>query len=181
MPGTRQPIEDILAKVRSMISVDDMTVPMFRTVRIWNNQTEHEHKGQYVDYPKPACFLEVLNDVAWGQLLEGESIADLGFVFHIIHEYYDDQGGNFEQDLPVFDLRDAINKSFMLYKPPGCSHMMKASETMDYDHDNIYHMLVGFVSSFVDDTGAKTPLVKTPPTGMDLTAVFIDPKNYTSL
>lgn len=179
MSGIKAPIVDVMTKLRAIMQVDNPTVPMFQTVRLWNNQTTYEKEGQYVGYNKPAVFLEVLNDVAWDQLLEGVTVADLGIVFHIIHEFYDDQAGNFEQDLIVFDLRDAITKAFMLYQPPGCCAMMKVSETMDYEHDNIYHYIVQFVCSFVDDKGIKTYAIQAPPTGVDLTAVFIDPKNYT--
>jgi hypothetical protein len=171
MSGIRQPIEDVLTRIRAEL-------PQFLTVRVWNNQVDMERDGRYQAYLKPACFLEVLNDVVWEQLSEGFSAADLGFRFHIVHEYYDDQAGNFEQDLPVFDLRDAVIKAFMLYKPVGCGHMTKINEVMDYDHDNIYHLLVDFVAHFIDDKGAKEYIEKEPPTDLELTATFSPPKNY---
>lgn len=171
MSGIRQPIEDVMTRIRTEL-------PQFLTVRIWNNQVDAEYNGDYQAYAKPACFVEVMNDVTWEQLSEGYSAADLGFRFHIVHEFYDDQAGNFEQDLIIFDLRDALISKFMLYKPVGCGHMTKISETMDYDHPNIYHMLVDFVTHFIDDKGAKQYIETTPPTDIELTASYIPPKNY---
>jgi hypothetical protein len=137
-----------------------------------------ERDGKYQAYSKPACFLEVLNDVAWEQLSEGYSAADLAFRFHIVHEFYDDQAGGFEQDLPVFDLRDALIAKFMLYKPVGCGHLTKINEVMDYDHDNIYHLVIDFVAHFIDDKGAKQYIETTPPTTGEINAQFVAPKNY---
>ena|ERR1043165_1792845 len=171
MAGIRQPIEDVMTRIRTEL-------PQFLTVRVWNNQVVMEHEGEYQAYAKPACFLEILNDVVWEQLGEGNSGADLAFRFHIVHEYYDDQAGNFEQDLVVFDLRDALIAKFMLYKPVGCGPMTKINEVMDYDHGNIYHMIVDFVAYFTDDKGAKQYIQTTPPTALDLTAQFVAPKNY---
>ncbi len=171
MSGIRQPIEDVLTRIRTEL-------PQFLTVRVWNNQVEMEQDGKYQAYSKPACFIEVLNDVVWEQLSEGYSASDLAFRFHIVHEYYDDEQGNFEQDLVVFDLRDALIAKFMLYKPVGCGVMTKINEVMDYDHNNIYHLIVDFVTCFIDDKGAKQYIETTPPTALDLTAEFIAPKNY---
>jgi hypothetical protein len=172
MPGIKDPLIDILNRVKSQL-------PLFQTVRVWNNQTDHEREGEYVAYGKPACFVEVLTDVQWEPLGEGYSTADIGIKFHLVHEYYDDQGGNFEQDLVIFDLRDQAIAVFNLYKPPGCGHLMKVNEVQDFDHDNVYHYIVEFVCSFVDNKGAKTYQETTPPTAAEIQAVFIDPKNYT--
>jgi hypothetical protein len=176
MAGIKDPIVDIMSKARAMLDINQ--VPLFQTVRVWNNQVEHERDGQYVAYAKPANFVEILTDVQWGPLGEGYSTADIGVKFHLIHEYMDDQAGNFEQDLAIFDLRDAVIKAFNLYAPPGCGRLMKVNEVQDMDHTNIYHYIIEFVCSFVDSKGAKEYTQTTPPTTPDIQAVFIDPKNY---
>jgi hypothetical protein len=172
MAGIKDPLVDILNRVKSQL-------PQFQTVRVWNNQTDHEQDGDYVAYGKPACFVEVVTDVTWEALLEGFSTADIGVRFHLVHEYYDDQAGNFEQDLVIFDLRDQIIAAFTLYMPPGCGSLMKVNEVQDFDHNNVYHYIVEFVCSFVDSKGTKTYQETTPPTAAEVQAVFIDPKNYT--
>lgn len=172
MAGIKDPLVDIMTRVKTQL-------PIFQTVRVWNNQTDHEHDGDYVAYGKPACFVEILTDVQWEALSQGFSTADIGVKFHLVHEYYDDQAGNFEQDLVIFELRDSIIAAFNLYMPPGCGSLMKVNEVQDFDHDNVYHYIVEFVCSFVDDKGVKATIVTTPPTAAEVQAVFIDPKNYT--
>lgn len=153
-------------------------LPQFLTVRLWNNQLQMEQEGAYQAYAKPAVFVEVLNDMVWEQLQGGFSASDLAFRFHIVHEYYDDQAGNFEQDLVVFDLRDALIAAFMLYKPTGCGPMTKITEQQDYDHANVIHYLVDFVTHFIDDAGVPTTIETTPPTTLEATVNFAPPKNY---
>lgn len=171
MAGIRQPLEDVLNRIRT-----DLT--QFQTVRVWNNQIEMEHAGKYQAYAKPACFVEILNDVVWGQLAEGYSSADLGYRFHIVHEFYDAQDGTYEQDLVVFGLRDDLIANMMLFQPTGCGHLTKINEIMDYDHENVYHMIIDFVCHFIDDKGVKQQITKNPPTDINLTATFTTPKNY---
>ena len=155
--------------------------PQFQTVRIWNNQTRYNADGQYPDFAKPACFVEVLNGVSWDALPGGITSADLGFVFHIVHEYYDAQDGTFEQDLPVFQLRNAIVKAFTLYKPTGCGPMTLVTDEQDANHTNIYEYMVGFVTHFLDDTGAPTTIDATMPGTLEVNGQYVDPKNYIKL
>jgi hypothetical protein len=177
MPGIKTPLADIKAKVKAMVA-DGTTDPVFQTVRVWNNQIEHLKDADYPAFAMPACFVEVLADVQWEQLGEGFSTADIGVKFHLVHVYYDNQVGDFEEDLAIFDLRDKIIAEFTLYMPPGCGSLMKVNEVQDTDHDNVYYYIVEFVCSFVDNTGAKKYIETTPPTTPEIIAVYIDPKNY---
>lgn len=170
MSGIKAPIQDVLNLIKG--------ITQFQTIRVWNNQIAHEREGNYPSYAKPACFVEVLNDVTWGQLAQGDSSADLMFRFHIAHEFYDAQDGSFEQDLAVIDLRDAVIAAVMLTWPTGCGPMTKINEGFDYDHDNIYEYLVDFVTHFIDDTGAVKTITKQPPTDIEIDASFSAPKNY---
>lgn len=176
MPGIKSPLADVKAKVKAL-TVDGAL--LFQTVRVWNNQVEQEEDLEYVAYAKPACFIEILTEVVWEQLGQGFSTADIGFRFHLVHEFVDNQAGDFEEDLAIFDLRDKLIAAFTLYMPPGCGSMMKINEEQDIGHKNVYHYVVEFVCSFVDNVGAKTYIETTPPTTGEVQAVFIDPKNYT--
>lgn len=180
MPGIKTPLADIKAKVKAMLDSQTPAEPVFKTVRVWNNQIEQIKNKEYPGTVFPACFVEVLTDVQWEQLGQGYSTADIGVKFHLCHEFYDNMEGDFEEDLAIFDLRDAIIAEFTLYMPPGCGSMMKVNEVQDTDHDNLYYYIVEFVCSFVDNKGVKERPVTTPPTGAEITAVFIDPKNYTA-
>jgi hypothetical protein len=170
MAVIRQAIEDVMQRVRTEL-------PQFQTIRIWNNQIQAEAEGQYQAYAKPAIFVEVLNDMVWEQLGGGFSGSDLAFRFHIVHEYYDAQDGSFEQDLVVFDLRDALIAKFMLYKPVGCGPMTKITEVQDYDHANVYHYLVDFATHFIDAAGVPVT-IEVASAELEQNTQFIEPKNY---
>lgn len=171
MAGIKDPILDVMARIRAQI-------PEFLTVRIFNNQIRDERDGKYVDYPKPACFVEILNDVAWQTLQGGHAAADLGFRFHIVHEHYNNSDGTFEQDLAVFGLRDSIIKKFTLFKAIGCGPMALQAEGLDYDHDNIYEYIVDFVTHFIDDTGVKETIETVGATALQDNIQYVEPKNY---
>lgn len=170
MAGIKQPIQDVLSQLKTVVT--DL-----QTVRVFNNQIAMEREGKYPDYAKPAAFVEVMNDVEWGQLEGGVSAADIAFRVHLVHEFYDDQSGNFEQDLAIFDLRDKVIAALMLFEPTACGAMMKLQEQQDFDHDNLYVYTVDFITHFIDDKGAKTYQTITGPTPV-ITAQFTDPKNY---
>jgi hypothetical protein len=175
MAGIVEPLQDILTRAKAM--VDPITgAPIFQTVRVWNDQIQSENEGLYT-YMKPACFVEVAGDV-WFQLAEGVSSADVGIRLHLVHEFYDDQAGNFEQDLEVFRLRDAVIKEFMLFRPTGMGVITKTAEQQDYNHGNVYHYVVEFVGHFIDDTGTEETIQTEGPTDLEQEFKFIEPKNY---
>lgn len=166
MAGIKQPILDILTKLSE--------IPDFLFIRIWNNQIQAKRDGRHYDYPTPAAFVEVINDPVYEQLGLGFQSSDVGFRVHIEHTYYDAQDGTFEQDLPVFDLRDKVVAKLSLFEPTACGPLTRVSETQDYDHDNIYHYIIDFTCSFIDskgspyDTDAGKYIEKEPPTGLQV-------------
>lgn len=146
MAGIKLPIQSVLTKLKE--------IQDFKTVRIWNNHVKYEHAGQSYDFPKPALFLEVVNSPVYEQLGRYFQDADLGWKVHIVHEHYDAQDGNFEQDLEVFDLRDSVVGSLSGFMPIACGPLTKKGEGQDYEHDNIYHYTIDFVSNFIDSSGS---------------------------
>jgi hypothetical protein len=65
-----------------------------------------------------------------------------------------------------------------LFKPSACGPMTLVTDTQDEDHTNIYEYLVGFVTHFLDDAGKVKTTEKAPPTDVQITAKFVEPKNY---
>lgn len=155
MAGIKQPLLDIMARLSTHIvpNKDGGTMPLY--VRIWNSQIEHAQQGEIQQYPRPAAFVEVIADVTYEQIGVGFQSADLGINIHIEHEYYDATDGTFEQDLPVLDLRDDIKALMSLYEPTACGPMVQTTEAQDFDHSNIYHLIIGFVCNFTDSKGSK--------------------------
>jgi hypothetical protein len=170
MAGIKSPILDVMTQLRN-------TMPELQTIRVFNDQINREREGKYPNYAKPAAFIEILADIEWGQLSEGVSSADLGFRVHIVHEFYDAQDGSFEQDLAIFDLRDQVIATLMLFEPTACGAMQKITEVPDYGHDNLYVYMVDFATHFIDDKGIKPTITATGVQPV-INATFDDPKNY---
>jgi hypothetical protein len=176
MAGLKQPLNDMLALCG--------TVPGIQYVRVWNNQLSMERAGKLYDYPKPAIFVEIVSNPVYQELGQYMQDTDLGFRLHLIHEYYDAQDGTFEQDLVVFDLRDAINRTVTSVMMTACGPLVKRTEGQDYDHDNLYHYIIEYTCSFIDSTGspldpASGKFVNAPqPIAVEVDASYVDPSSY---
>jgi len=150
MPGIKPAIQAVLTALNDI--TDDNGITLLPTVRVWNNQLTYERKGNYPDFAKPAAFVEVVNQVKYQQLGGGMQTADLGFNIHLVHEWYDAQDGTFEDDLVVFDVRDYIVENLSYFIPTGCNELIRIGETVDNDHDNLYHFIISFVTNMADAT-----------------------------
>jgi hypothetical protein len=183
MPGIKPAIQDVLTRLNDIIDSNGIT--LLPTVRIWNNQLAYERKGEYPDFAKPAAFVEVINNVDYHQLGGGMQIADIGFNIHLVHEWYDAQDGTFEDDLVVFDLRDNIVTALSYFMPTGCNEMIRTSETVDNDHDNLYHLIIQFVTNLVDSTvynyRQSQYTAKQPPTDLEIDAYIANSLVYSNV
>lgn len=174
MAGIKQPLQSVLAKIATMQVTNGDGSTFTAYARVWNNQVAQSRDGKQYDFPKPAIFVEIINNVAFEQLGVGFKSADLGFNIHIVHEQYDAGNGTFEQDITVFDLRDKIVSLLSRFFPTACSALMCTGESQDYDHDNLYHYIVSFVCNFIDskgsgyDAGAGEYTESEPPTTLNL-------------
>lgn len=167
MSGIRQPLQDILSKLSAMsvVNLDNKTVQLH--ARIWNSQLDFMEDGSGYLFPRPAAFVEVVNDVQYEIMGQGFRNADVSFRIHIIHDFYNNDG-TYDQDLGIFDLRDKIlanannpdTPGLSFFVPTDCSPMICVSETQEYNHKNVYHYILNFVANFTDskasafDTGA---------------------------
>ena len=175
MSSIVQPISDVLAKLATLTVTnrDAQAVPIY--ARIWNNQVKFEAEGKLYDYPKPACFVEVIDKAEYKEIGIGYRACDIGWRFHLVHEYLN-QDGTFEQDLEIFDLKDKIVALFALYQPIGCGPMVCVAESQEYDHANIYHWILDFICHFIDSKGswyddaAGKYIYYGPPTTLDIEA-----------
>lgn len=163
--------EDILTKAREKL-------PGFLTFNVWNNQTNYEADGKYPAYPKPALFVECVKNPDIGALPDGVSASDVAIVFHIVDEFYQADGVEFERNLRVMRLCNDVQQAFTLHKPPGCGHLVLFNEAQDQDHTQIYEYVLGFVAHFIDTAGQPVRLNATMPADLQATVMFSDPKNY---
>lgn len=168
MAGIKDTITDVLAKIKTatVVNPDGSTVTPY--VRIWNNQLQDERDGKTYDYPKPAFFVEIVNPSVYQIMGEGYRNSDVVIRVHLVHEYMNADAGGYEQDLPVFDLRDQTIELLTRYEPAGCGPMECVSEEADYNHDNLYHYVMDFVCNFTDDKGRKRYVIKEPTTDLEI-------------
>ena len=176
MAGIKQPLQDILTRLATL-TVKGGDGAFFNIyTRVWNNQIEYMRKGEGVDFPRPAAFVEIVSPVAYQEIGGGVLSADLGFNIHLVCENYDNGGGTFDQDLVVFDLRDAMFLLFSEFQPTGCSKMVIVNEQQDFDHDNVYHYVISWVCHYLDskaspyDSAAGRYTDSVPPTQIVINA-----------
>lgn len=171
MAGIVQPITDLLNKLRTIPVTNGDNNAAVPYVRIWNNQAAYLAEGKLEMFPLPAFLVETVNSPTYEILGMGYRSADLSFKIHILHEFYDAADGTFEQDLKVYALRDKLVAYLTGYNLTSCGPLEAMSETMDYEHTNIYHYIVDFVCNFIDSKGSRYDpdnpnafVTKTPPT-----------------
>ncbi|MDQ2718230.1 MAG: hypothetical protein M3Z26_00510 [Bacteroidota bacterium] len=174
MSGISAPIKDLLSKLSTLqvTNSDGNTVNLY--ARIWNNQIKEEENGKLYDFPKPSAFLEIINEAKYDEIGCGFQSCDLGIRVHFVHEFYNAEG-TFEQDLLIFDLRDSLVSLLSFYTPTGCGPMIRTGESQDYNHSNLYHYIIDFITNFTDSKGsAYDPatgkyIYSTPPTNLSIT------------
>lgn len=178
MAGIKAPIQDILTRLETLQVANGDGSTGNLPARIWNNQVRYENDGKLADFPKPAAFVEVINNPVFEQIGIGFRSSDIGFNIHLVAEEFDSEQGTMEQNLTVFDLRDRIIALLSNWRPTACSVMTSTTEQQDFEHTNIYHYIISFVCNFIDskgsqyDTGAGVYVDSNAPTELELTVVL---------
>jgi hypothetical protein len=158
MAGIITPITDLINKIQ--------TGSCIKYCRIWNNQFKYMEAQQIESYPFPCAFIEVLMPNNYDQLGLGFTASEVTFRIHIGQTQYDAGDGTMEQNTSIFNLRNTIITLLTYYEPPLCSALQKVSETQDYEHTNVYHYIIDFKCSYIDEPGDQTTsqIIKQPPT-----------------
>lgn len=145
-----------LKTLASTLIGDDNT-PLFKHIRVWNNQLELERAdpNNQLSYPKPALFIELANTSDIQQMGAGAQIYnDLRVRLHIIHEHYNEytNGNIFDEDVKVFDIAQQLYYAINKYEPSGAVAMVRINEELDFNHDNLYHLVQEYATNLVDLT-----------------------------
>jgi len=143
-----------LKTLASTLIGDDNT-PLFKHIRVWNNQLEQERAdpNNQLSYPKPALFIELANTSDIQQMGAGAQIYnDLRVRLHIIHEHYNEytNGNIFDEDVKVFDIAQRLYYAINKYEPSGAVAMVRVNEELDFNHDNLYHLVQEYATNLVD-------------------------------
>lgn len=120
---------------------------------VWNNQIDSLLAGTGISFATPALFIELItNDSA--KFLVGISRSYVTWRIHILHRQEDAGDGTFDQNLDVFDIRDAVKVKFTNYTQDNCAPLSFAGEEQDYNHNNVYHYIIDFTSAITDSKGS---------------------------
>lgn len=169
-------LQDVLLQARTVAGV--------QYAAVFNNQVKDEEKGKTFDFPKPAILVEIDTPNQGVQTLgiNNVTVSELTWRLYIVHEQLDAMNGTLDQNLDVYDLRDAVKVAFTGFKPKNCSYWQYAEESQDYAHNNIYVYSIAFRCSYVDTKGSPLDpdstayITKAPPTALDLQAFITTPQ-----
>lgn len=173
MSGIKQPILDLLKQLATLQVTNGDGQPVQLYVDIWNNQCEYEEIGEYVDFQKPAAFVEVINKAEYKEIGIGFRSCDIGFRIHLVNDFYNGEG-TFERNLLIFDLRDQVTALLSFFQPTACGPMVSTGEEQDYKHRNVYHFILDFITNFTDSKGSQYDpdagkyIYTTPPIDLNL-------------
>ena len=162
MASIIEPIQDIMAELTAIEAV--------QYVRIWNNQVQKidAHKVKMEMFPLPACFVETIAPEQLASIGCGSYAGDVTFRIHVVMEELDAGGGNMGQNVNIFALKDAVVAKLFGFKPTGCSILQRKAESQNYDHDNIYHYQIDYITHFIDNVGVPAQTIKQPPTALQI-------------
>ncbi len=126
-------------------------IEAFKFVTVWNNQFTYMEDGSSYTFPMPCAFVEINNENPQ-QLSGGHQGSDLSITVHIGQDMIN--GVNMDENLSIFDLRDAVIRALANFKPTTAGAITVTSERQDFDHANIYHYEITFTTHWIDSTGA---------------------------
>lgn len=126
----------------------------FKNVAVYNQQVERMIRGSGYSFETPALFVEV-NEENEEALGDGITASDLMIKFHIVMEQLDSSDGNLDQNMDIFQYRNAIKSSFSMFKLAQGGIFNWLNEDEDYDHGNIYHYILGYKCYYIDFTGQR--------------------------
>ena len=145
-------------------------LPSTGYIRMWNNNLEYLEKGTDEQYQLPAIFIEFPDEIEYDQLGNGtQTVDDLRIKIHILQDFYDTKTGAMSQNLDVLVLAQSIYTAFQewmpttvtipptgIYAPYAGTYqvpvgvMSRRKEYQDKDHDNIYHFIQEYSTTWID-------------------------------
>ena len=170
MAGIKQPILDILNRLQTIVNADGSNL----YASLWSSQLKQYEQGQTYSFPFPCAFVEVAMPDSYDQLGCGITTSDVTFKIHLGAIELDAGDGTLEQNIAIFDFRDQVITLLAGYEPTACSGLMKVAEYQDETHTNVYHYIIDFKCSFIDDRGSQAAgqMNFGPPTILEIDATI---------
>jgi len=141
----KQFILDLRAKLTSInvVTADGITTPLYTI--LWNNQIEYLRQGLTLALPNLCAFIEIIVDSS--NSIGGRSYNlenDLTINIHLMHTHYSTESMQ-DENLLVYDFRKLVIDALYDFKANNMvATFDKVGETMDFDHDNIYHYILSY-------------------------------------
>ena len=157
MAGIKAPIVDIINKLKTLQLPNNAGNSPGLYSAVWNEQLQRLEEGESYPFNLPAAFVELLMSNNYQQLGSGITASDLTFRIHLAMEQIDAGDGDLDQNLTIFEYRDAIVDLLTHFEPTACSMLMHVNNEQDYGHNNVYVYLIDFTCHFIDDKGSRYP------------------------
>lgn len=177
MSGISEPIQSLLTKLRTMqvVNQDNQNVGLYAA--IFNNQRERIREGKSMALPLPTAFVQAIEG-PYNEIGNAVYQSDVVFKIHLEHWFIDAQDGTYDQDLPIFDLRNNIITLLTNFRPTSCGNLALTNIEQDFNHDDVYEMKLDFTCGFIDDRGTEetqgTIMVRPAPVDLDLIIIKVD-------
>lgn len=179
---------DLLNGIKS-INPDNLPKQYFKYYNVWDNQIEKMISSKGYSFNTPAVFFEIIfEDV--NVIGQGYSKNNIKIYFHIVNSVLNTnpvESNAMERNLQIITPRDLIKNKFNLNKNLSCNTLMVCGEKLDYKHDNLYHYIIEFKSSFIDSVGSEIDSGDTikgflinPTLDLDIFFYWVSGKTYVS-
>jgi hypothetical protein len=165
----KQFILDIRAKLNSItiVTADGITSNLFAI--LWNNQIQYLKEGNTLSLPNICAFIEVIVDSS--NAIGGRSFnveCDLSINIHLLHTHYSTESMH-DENLLVYDLRKMVMDALYDFKANSMvATFDKVGETMDYDHDNLYHYVLNYKTRIREQIDTNIFALSVPPVSLQL-------------
>ena len=161
----------IQARLLTLLNTDGSAY--FAHTAMWNNQIERllADKSESVAIQSPAAFVEFVGPLQIKELGNGvQQYEPLTVRIHYYHRQEDAGDGTLDQNLTVFDVKDAGHKLLQMFKPQGAVELIRYQETPDYNHDNVYHFYVDYRTNYIEYLMNEPvdPATKVAPTNAEI-------------
>ena len=149
-------ISSLLAKLRTVAVTNNEGNTTTLSAAPFNNQIERKRSTEGYIYATPASFVETSPEQG-AMIGMMTSAYDVVFRIHIEHEKLNEEDA-MDENLQVFDIRDAVLRKLNGFRPTGCGPMAYLTEQHDHSHDNTYILIIDFkchyveLSSSIEDT-----------------------------
>lgn len=132
------------------------TLTDYKYIGMWNNQLTETKNGSEFDKPRPWLLFEFVSSQV-DSVGGGVQVFDpLLIRMHTIAELFDAADGTNELNLAVFDLTDKLYKKFQLNQVTGADYgtspLNRTEVEVDSNHDNLYHHITTFTTTWVDNS-----------------------------